>query len=305
MIPNAARAPNPAVGVVFVTLNAVPYVVNALDAVRNQSYPSGAVQTILIDNGSTDHTIDLVRERFPWVRTVAELTNRGFAGGSNIGMRSVAADYYALINPDAVIAPDWLTVLVAAMEADLTIGVAGSKILYGETNIIQHAGGMVRDNASTYHLGDGEPDSEQYNRCRDVDYVMGAALLMRGDLARQLGYLPEEYYPAYFEETDFCAQVRRIGKRVVYIPDAVARHFDAKRPPYNDLPLSFLLNYHQNRYLYALRNMRTPEQKRKFREAERTLRSQFKADKPTRLMLRTCKWRNWRRMLRHPWLFSA
>ena|SRR5579859_3469436 len=298
------QATAPTVTLVLVTMNSATFVGKALDSIRAQEYPADRVQVVVVDHDSHDGTQALIAQKYPWVKLVAEKVNHGFAGGNNVGMKRFPADYYALVNPDATIAPDWLQVLVNVMEADPTIGVAGSKIFYGDGKLLQHAGGMFRANALTFHLGDREPDSGQYDTMRDVDYVMGAAFVARGDLTRQLNYLPEDYFPAYFEEADFCTQVRRLGKRVVYVPKAVAWH-DETHSGSGSFTAKFLRRYHKHRYLYALRNLTTHEEQVRFRDAERAWKRQYIKGFQARSLLLYSKLVNWRLLLRHPWLLSV
>ena len=289
---------------VVVTMNAAACIGAALDSIRALRYPPERMRTVVVDHASRDGTPDLIRRAYPWVTLLPQRVNHGFAGGNNIAMRAFPADYYALINPDATVAPDWLAVLVAALEADPGIGVVGGKLFYGDGLHLQHAGAMFRDNALTYHFGDHEPDSGQYDQRRDVDYVIGAALLARGDLTRQLGYLPEAYFPAYYEESDFCTQVRRAGKRVVYIPEAVGWH-DERYSGSGTFSVTFLRRYHKHRYRYALRNYTTIAERQQFTTAERAWRAQYANTFTGRALLLYSKLVNWRLLIRSPWLFRV
>ena len=298
----------PTVSLIIITMNSAAFVGKVLHSIRTQCYPVDRLRTIVIDHASRDGTVKLIRRDYPWVTLLAEKSNHGFAGGNNIGMRAYPADYYALVNPDAVIAPDWLPILVDTLEADPTIGVVGCKIYYGDgsgnSTMLQHAGAMFRDNALTYHFGDKEPDNGQYDQQRDVDYVMGAAFVARGGLTKRLGYLPEEYFPAYFEESDFCTQVRKAGKRVVYVPTAVAWHDEAHSGS-RSFTAKFLRRYHRHRYLYALRNYTTAAERQKFTIAERDWRRKYANTIPARTLLFYSKWVNWRWLIRRPWLFRV
>ncbi len=295
---------NPSVSLIFVTMNAAPFVAKALRSVQMQTYPADAIQTVIIDNASKDDTVRLIRRDFPWVTLISERVNSGFAAGNNIGMRSHPADYFALVNPDVVLDPNWLKNILDVMEADRTIGVAGSKVFYADGKLLQHAGGMFRDNALTYHLGDKEPDKGQYETLRDVDYVLGAALVTRGDLARQLGYLPEAYFPAYYEEAEFCTRVRKAGQRVVYVPGAVAYH-DEKHSGSGKMTLKFLRLYHRHRYLYALRNLTSIEERQKFISAEHEWRRKYARGVRATTLLWYSKLMHWRLLLKDPWLLKA
>ncbi len=297
-------ANQPTVTIVIVSMNSAAFIGRALDSIQAQSYPMERIQTVVVDHDSHDGTQELVARTYPWVNLIAERTNHGFAGGNNIGMKAFPADYFALVNPDVVLDPNWLAVLIDALETEPTIGVTGSKIFYGDGKLLQHAGAMFRDNALTYHLGDRESDSGQHDVRRDVDYVMGAACVTRGNVAARLGYLPEAYFPAYYEEADFCTQVRKAGFRVAYIPEAVAFH-DEKHSGSGTMSRRFLRRYHKHRYLYALRNLTTSAERDRFRQAERAWRRQYAGSITARLFLTYSKWRNWRDLLRNPWLIGV
>jgi len=250
-----------------------------------------------------DETVNVVRQQFPWVTVLPEKVNHGFAVGNNIAMRRFHADYFALVNADVVVHPDWLSSLVQVMEADPRIGVAGSKVFFGNRVLLQHTGGMLRENALSYHLGANEFDIGQYDTLRDVDYVIGAALAFRGDMARSLGYLHNGYF-FYFEEADFCANARKAGYRVVYVPGAVAYH-DEKHSLSGTVSRKYLVMYHRSRYLFALRNLKTDEERRTFCAAERNWQGNNVRDLTYRLLLLRSKLAHWRLLLKDPWLLKT
>jgi len=297
-------AERPTVSIIIVTMNSAAFVGKALDSIKALTYAADRVRTVVVDHASKDNTVALIRDGYAWVSLIAETVNHGFAGGNNVGMKRYPADYFALVNPDVVLDPNWLTHIIDVMDADANIGVGGSKIFYDGGQLLQHAGAMFHDNVLTYHLGDHEPDNGQYDVQRDVDYVMGAAMVSRGALTRELGYLPEDYFPAYYEEADFCTQVRRAGYRVVYIPKAVAYH-DEKHSGSGTMSVTFLRRYHKHRYLYALRNLTTAEERLKFITMERDWRGKYANDRNSRMLLLYSKLINWRWLIRRPWLFRV
>lgn len=259
---------------------------------------------MVVDNASSDGTAALVRRDFAWVNLIETGRNTGFAGGNNIGMKAYPAAYYALVNPDVVLDPGWLSALLTVMQADPSIAVAGSKVFYADGVRLQHAGAMFRDNALTYHLGDGETDHGQFDQLRDVDYVLGAAMLIRGSVAAQLDYLPEAYHPAYFEEAEFCYRARLAGYRVVYVPGAVARHDEAHSGS-GKMTVRYMLRYHTRRYLFALRNFTSPAQREQFIIAERAWRRTNARGLRVNALLLVCKLANGRRLWGNGWLFRA
>lgn len=296
-------APGPKVTLIIVTYNSAAIVGKTLESIKAQTYPEPLVQTVIVDNASQDNTVRLVRETYPWVTVIPETINHGFARGNNIALRRYHADYFALVNADVVLHPDWLAEIIRTMESDASIGVAGSKIFYGNRVLLQHTGGMFRENALTYHLGVNEFDIGQYDTQRDIDYAIGAAFVTRGGLARSLGYLPEAYF-MYFEEAEYCVRVRQAGRRVVYVPTAVAYH-DEKHSQSGSFSLRFLLLYHRARYLFALRMMTTTGERQRFCRAEREWLRQSARDWRYRLLLLRSLLMNWPYLKTEPWLIRV
>ncbi len=295
--------PTSHITLIIVTYNSAAVIDKVLESVKTQAYPASAIRTVVVDNASQDGTVRILQESYPWVTLLPEKTNHGFAKGNNLAMRRYPADYFALVNADVVLHPKWLAEIIQTMEADSSIGVAGSKIFFGNRVLLQHTGGMIRDNALTYHLGAYEFDIGQYHLLRDIDYAMGAAFVTRGDVARALDYLPEAYF-MYFEEAEYCLRVRRGGERVVYVPTAIAYH-DEKHSTSGSISWRFLLKYHRARYLFALRMMTTPADRERFCQAEREwLRGQARDGRYRLLLLRSLLV-NWPQLRAAPWLFRA
>ncbi|MDI6856339.1 MAG: glycosyltransferase family 2 protein, partial [Candidatus Thermoplasmatota archaeon] len=103
-------------------------------------------------------------------------------------------------------------------------GIVGCKLLYPNGRI-QHAGARISIKELS-HYGVGEVDRGQYNELKEVDYVTGAALMIKREVIDKIGSLDEEFSPAYFEEVDWCARARKAGYRVVYDPNATLLHYE-------------------------------------------------------------------------------
>ncbi|MGD9702375.1 MAG: glycosyltransferase [Acidimicrobiia bacterium] len=123
----------PFVRVVVLNFDGGAMTLDCLDALARTDWPADRLEIVLVDNGSVDGVLDEVRRRHPQVRVLEPLSNLGFAGGCNLGIRAVGAwDYVALVNNDAVVEPGWLAPLVDALEADPALGAAAAKILFAE-----------------------------------------------------------------------------------------------------------------------------------------------------------------------------
>src|SRR4051812_38247103 len=111
----------PFVSVIVVNFNGRQYLAECLDSLIYQSYPRHRLEVIVIDNGSTDGSVTLIREQYPWVQLIEADRNLGFAAANNLGFDQSRGDWIALLNNDAAADPDWLTASVAVGERNSAI----------------------------------------------------------------------------------------------------------------------------------------------------------------------------------------
>ncbi len=214
-----------------------------------QDYPNFSV--MVVDNGSTDDTVQLVREQYPMMQVIENRANLGFAGGNNVGLRLATSAFVVLINPDVVLAPDWLSQLIAAMAEDSTVGIAGCKVYYPGGRILQHAGGYVTfPQALPGHYGLSAIDRGQYDQVRDVDYVIGAAMAIRREVVESIGLFDERFF-LYFEDVDYCRRTRSAGFRVIYAPSAHLVHLES--PTTQKGSAFYFGQMHAGRWRYLLK----------------------------------------------------
>ncbi|MFQ3535214.1 MAG: glycosyltransferase family 2 protein [Aggregatilineales bacterium] len=286
--------------VIYVTYNSGATIYSALHSALALQRLEGSVllRIVVVDNASQDNTLSILTQHFPEVLIVSNKRNLGFAAANTLAMQQLPSDYFGLVNADVRLDRNWLLALWRAFEADERLAVAGSKIFFGESGVLQHAGAMVRPNGLTYHLGAGEYDSGQYDEMRDVDYVMGAALALRGSLAERLGYLHPGYF-MYFEETELCARARQMGYRVCYVPTAIAYH-DERHSLSGKPSAKYLWRYHRSRYRFAARNL----DPRAFCHAERAWLRDSVRDARYRLLLHAARLSQVGLWLRHRWLLT-
>ncbi|MBN1140004.1 MAG: glycosyltransferase family 2 protein, partial [Anaerolineae bacterium] len=200
------------------------YIADCLEALLAQEHP--AVEIMVVDNGSTDGTADIVAERFPQARLIRNHRNLGFSAGNNVGLKAASGELLVLLNVDTQVHAGWLAALADAFN-DPSIGIAGCKLLYPDGSI-QHAGGfMYGSRGDAEHLGRFAPDDGRFDMQADVEYVTGAALAIRRSALDQIGLLDEGFSPIYYEDTDLCFRAREAGWRVVYVPQAVVTHHES------------------------------------------------------------------------------
>jgi GT2 family glycosyltransferase len=217
----------PQVVIVVLNWNGLPDTLECLESLHRLDYPNCKV--VVVDNGSTDGSVPVIRERFPTVTILEIGENLGYTGGNNVGLRYApvqGADYALLLNNDTKVAPDFLHRLVDAAEADPLIGMAGPTIYYhAQPDVIWSAGGAIDwRRGSTWMVGLDERDEEQFGtEPRRVDFVTGCAMLVRRTAMEQVGLLDERFF-AYYEEAEWCVRIARAGYRIIHVPQAKIWH---------------------------------------------------------------------------------
>jgi GT2 family glycosyltransferase len=194
-------------------------------------------ELIVIDNASHDGTPDHIAARYPQVQLVRLPENLGFAGGINRGLQRAHGDELILINQDVALRAGCL----AALSAQLAAGpaIVGAKLLYPDGVTVQHAGGLITwPRALPNHYGYRQIDDGRWDEVKEVDYVTGALFAFNRPVLEAIGLLDEGFYPAYYEEVDYCYRARAAGARVIYEPAAVALHhetqsIDQRSPAYH------------------------------------------------------------------------
>lgn len=232
---------------------------------------------LVVDNASSDGSVQLVRNSFPQVALITNAENLGFAAGNNVGLRALLAgdapppcdgvpEIVVLLNQDTVVDPDWLSSIVEVFERRPDAGIVGCKMLNPGGDTIQHGGGqLVWPTAAGMHRGMGEPDQGQYDQEEPVAYVAGAAMAIRRGVLEQIGLFDEGFTPAYYEDTDLCFRARAAGYEVLYTPQARLVHYEG-----TSLTLQSAAHqrvYHRNRIRFVLKHA-SPDLFRPFLLAE-------------------------------------
>lgn len=193
-----------------------------LEALRAQTTPPREV--IVVDNGSADGSVALVRERFPEVRVVALGENRGFAGGMNAGIAEANGEAVAFLNNDAEPRPAWLEELAACLARHSRAAAVTSKLLLAASEAtLDGAGDGLTRSFLPYVRGHGRRDEGQFEEEVEVFGASGTASLWRADVLRELGGFDERFF-AYFEDVDLSFRARLLGWECWYAPRSIAVH---------------------------------------------------------------------------------
>jgi GT2 family glycosyltransferase len=187
-------------------------------------------EIIVVDDASTDSTPDLLAR---WVRRDARVKsmrmtrNRGFVECCNRGAAEACCPSLIFLNNDTVPLDGWLEALLTVLQEWGDAGVVGGRLLFPDGSL-QEAGGLIFRDGSAAHYGRGDHKLEapMYNWLREVDYCSGALLATRTELFREIGGFDQAFAPGYYEDVDYCYEVRRRGFRVYYQPEAVVIHVE-------------------------------------------------------------------------------
>ncbi|HEY4690056.1 MAG TPA: glycosyltransferase family 2 protein [Anaerolineae bacterium] len=222
----------PDVSIIILSWNTLSLLANCL-----RSIPQGIgtldVEILVVDNGSSDGSQEMVRQQFPHVCLIENGQNLGFARANNQAMAASHGRYVLLLNSDTIVQPKAIEAMVACADADSTIGVVGAQLLnadgsfqashtrfptlWHEFLILSRLGRLWY---GSWYPSHGPGQSQQP---ADADYVEGACLLARREAVTQVGGLDEGYF-MYAEEVDWCFNMRRAGWRVAYVPQARIIH---------------------------------------------------------------------------------
>ena len=215
---------------IVVTYNAAPWIERSLESLRG----TGA-EVIVVDNGSTDGTLDLVRGQFPEARII-EQANRGFGAGNNTGMRAASGRYFLLLNPDAWLTEGALEDLVSFADEHPEAAVVGPRLLNPDGSLQRSVRGYPtpwRLATEYFFLRKLAPRSQALNALfgagfdhesvREADYLFGACLLVRRDAVDSVGGFDEDFF-LMSEEVDWLYRFRQAGWKVLFYPGAEAYH---------------------------------------------------------------------------------
>jgi GT2 family glycosyltransferase len=198
---------------------------------------SGAMpRVIVIDNASADGSAAMVRQEFPSVQLIANAENRGFALACNQGIRATTDEFVLLLNPDTLMDLTSLGRLLDAMVSHPMVGACGPRILNPDGSLqpsCRRFPTLPRLLLDELGFGKLFPHSRffgayrmtwwAHDQQREVDQLMGAALLLRRAALEQVGLLDERFF-VYFEEVDLCLRLHQAGWKVLFVPTAQVVH---------------------------------------------------------------------------------
>lgn len=193
-----------------------------------QSTSNMDFEVFVVDNNSGDGSVEMVREEFPQVNVIANNDNLGFAAANNQAIKKCRGRHVLLLNPDMQVFSDTLEKMVKWMDEHSEAGVAGCRLVDDQENIIPHirrfpgfwdqlAVVLKLPHLFPSVLNGYIPVDIDYDKEQEVDSIRGSFFMIRGEVLQEVGGLDERYF-IWFEEVDFCRQVKQKGWKIMYTP---------------------------------------------------------------------------------------
>lgn len=243
---------NPFVSLIIINYNGLGVLGTCVKSALNSYYEP--FEVIVVDNGSTDGSIEQVATSFPKedkLKIVFNKSNVGYVG-INSGVEVARGKYIVFLNSDTAFEPDWITRMVAFLESHLDVGCAQPKVLVmGNPTIIENVGLKMDCLGFTRGLGRNEIDYGQYDALAEPFAAQGAVLIVRRTILNEVGLFDPSYFFNH-EDVDMCWRIRLNGYRIALIPDAIAYH-SLSRKTYTYLPFRFL-HMRKNRLATLIKN---------------------------------------------------
>ncbi|MFB0518893.1 MAG: glycosyltransferase family 2 protein [Acidobacteriota bacterium] len=255
------------VSIIVISWDSIGFLGECLKSVREQTYQDW--ELIVVDNGSQDGSADLVREKFPEARLIANSQNLGFSRAGNLGLRESRGKWVLFINPDVRLERDWLEKALPAFKISPRVGMVTGKILRFDRSTIDSTGQFLSRSRRAIERGYNQPDRGQYDQQGFVFSVCGAVALYRREMVEALrlngAFLDEDFF-AFYEDLDVGWRANLLGWRGYYVPDAVAYHYRggsqkgggwlARFSQLSQRPTEIKFHIVKNRYLTIIKNDR-------------------------------------------------
>ena len=241
---------NPSIAVAILNYNGEKYLKDYIPEIFAH-LPSNA-KLYVIDNASSDESMNFLQYNYPEIKRIQLQTNYGFAEGYNKGLGQINADYFLLLNSDIEVKNDFISPLLARMQADpLNMAVQGKIKSLKDPQSFEYAGaagGLMDILGYTFAYGrmlnNTEKDIDQYNSAKEIFWSSGAAMLVNAYMFKSLGGFDEDYF-AHQEEVDLCWRIQRAGGKIWYEPKSEVFHLGGGTLAYAQ-PNKLFLNFRNN-----------------------------------------------------------
>jgi GT2 family glycosyltransferase len=252
----------PLVSIIAVNYNGQKVTREMIDSIRNNSYSN--IEIIVVDNASEVSPKAYLNENYKEVKVIESSKNLGFAGGNNLGIKESNGDFLFFLNNDAELTNGVIESMLELFEQVPKLGIVSPKICFYKTgsdkksdpyspDILQYVGSTEVHNLTARNrtIGYLESDLGQYQTAKPTAYAHGAAMMVSRSVIEKVGMMPEAFF-LYYEELDWCEQIRRVGFEIYIQPKAKVYHKESWSVKKTSGLKTFYIN--RNRILFMRRN---------------------------------------------------
>jgi hypothetical protein len=212
----------PLISIVIPNWNGVAFLPVCLDSLISQSFRD--FEVIVVDNGSTDNSRDLLASKYKWVQVVALDKNEGFAGGCNRGISPARGMWVVLMNNDTEAHKDWLKNIAAAIKNKPEYSFFATKILrFDKREILDGTGDFISRSLFVFRFGQFDTDKGQYDGLGEIFSPCGASAIYKKEMLDDVGLFDEDFF-AYLEDIDLGMRAHIAGYRGFFVHDSVIYH---------------------------------------------------------------------------------
>lgn len=219
-------------------------------------------EIIIIDNGSIDESVNTIKNIFSKVVLIQNINNIGYTKAMNMALKYSSGEYALLLNPDAIIKPNYIETMVSFMDDDINIGICGPKVLNADGSFQKSCRRGIAKPLAVFsyflnlklffpndiRLTEYQLDHLDPGQINDVSGVSGSCMIIRSKLFKTIGYLDELFF-AYQEDSDFCLRVLKYGSRVVYNPMVIVKHIGGEGGS-KTYPMRAIFEWHRSYFYY-------------------------------------------------------
>jgi len=246
----------PDVSIIVVNYNGKKFLEGCFGSIEKINYPKEKYEVIMVDNSSSDDSVNYVKKNFPFVKILVLDKNYGFCKPNNEGAKIAKGEYLVFLNNDTVVTKNFLMELVKGVLSEEGVVSCGAKLLKPITingkNLIDYAGGKISLDTLQMYEGMWDIDTLKYNSKKYTTFGCGACVIVEKKFFLDIGGF-DEYYVAGFEERELGLRAWQYGYKVLYVPSSIVYHFRSGTPNMFFSPLWTELGP-KNAYNFILKN---------------------------------------------------
>jgi len=217
----------PNIAIILVNWNGFEYTKSCILSLLNCHYENYKI--ILVDNNSSDFSIEKLKKEFLHIEYIRNKSNIGFTGANNVGIKWAIDndfEYIALLNNDTEVEPDFLDHLLTPFKQDSLVGAVQPLILqYNHRNIVWHGGGQIDYNFGRFLNVNKGSKKNQIKRIHNVDWITGCCFMLKSDVIKKVGLL-DDFFFVYFEDADWSIRIKKFGYKLFFQPKSIVYHHE-------------------------------------------------------------------------------